>query len=169
MTIEFITIESAKKKDNSIIATSSRMDSNGEVAEVFGLHGFVSHPATGARALRVRVGMFSFVVSVTRDNIVPPTNPGETKIYSTDAEGAEKATHYLNDEGAHVFNDGDTETARKGDSVQLTLSETDVSALATALLATGAFTPSGSPPAPSTKIVFTDGEITSGTEEVLLP
>lgn len=169
MTVELIVIESAEKKDSSITATSSRMDRLGEAGKVFGLHGFVSYPAKGAKGIRIRLGRFSFVVSITRDDIAPPDNPGETKLYSTDSDGVEKATHYFDNNGVHVFNDGEIETARKGDSVQLTLSETDVASLATALLATGAFTPSGNPPVPSTKIVFTDGEITSGTEEVLLP
>jgi hypothetical protein len=169
MTVELIVIESATKKDSSITATSSRMDRLGEAGKVFGLHGFVSYPAKGSKGIRIRLGRFSFVVSITRDDIAPPDNPGEAKVYSTDADGTQKATHLLDKDGVHIFNEGATEAARKGDSVMLTMNETDVVALATALLATGAFTPSGSPPAPSTKVVFTDGEITSGTEEVLLP
>jgi len=57
--------------------------------------------------------------------------------------------------------------ARMGDTAKLTLLPADVAALASALLATGAFVPSGTaptpPPAPT---VLTGGEITGGSSSV---
>lgn len=99
MTGELIVIESATKKDSSITATSSRMDRLGEAGKVFGLHGFVSYPAKGAKGIRIRLGRFSFVVSITRDDIAPPDNEGATKLYSTDADGVEKASMILDSDG----------------------------------------------------------------------
>lgn len=60
------------------------------------------------------------------------------------------------------------ESARKDDTVQVTLSGTDVQALAVALLTTTAFVPSGSPPVAATTPVppITDGKITSGSSQV---
>lgn len=60
----------------------------------------------------------------------------------------------------------EAEAARKGDSTKLTMSGTDIVSLATVLLATGAFIPTGSPPAPGASVVFSGGEITGGSAEV---
>jgi len=64
--------------------------------------------------------------------------------------------------------DGSTtpsEIARKGDTVTTTTTGVEIVALAAALLATGAFVPSGSPPAPPPEPFpqFASGEITSGS------
>ena len=61
---------------------------------------------------------------------------------------------------------GNTKVARINDTTQLQLSGTDIQTLATALLATGAFTPTGSPPSVGTPTTFTDGKITSGSDKV---
>lgn len=60
----------------------------------------------------------------------------------------------------------DKKVARVDDTVQLALGALDIQTLAASLLATGAFYPSGSPPAPGTPVTFTDGKITSGNDKV---
>ncbi len=56
--------------------------------------------------------------------------------------------------------------ARLGDSTRLRLSADDIATLAAALLATGVFTPSGSPPAPAAPVEFSDGAITAASATV---
>jgi hypothetical protein len=69
--------------------------------------------------------------------------------------------------GTLVIADGTAGVARQGDSTKLTMSPQDIVSLATALLATGAFMTSGSPPsAPPTPLPFTDGEITGSSSIV---
>lgn len=68
-----------------------------------------------------------------------------------------------------IINDGTLETARKTDTAKLAMSAADITALAAALLVTGAFVPTGSPPGPGTPTTFTGGEITGGTDKLLLP
>jgi len=59
-------------------------------------------------------------------------------------------------------------SARKNDTVQITLSATDIQAIAVALLTTTAFLPTGTPPIPATTPVppITDGIITSGSSQI---
>lgn len=73
----------------------------------------------------------------------------------------------ISDSGEINIGTGGNSAARKGDSTQLSLTPADVVALASSLLATGAFTPSGSGPVPPpTGPTFTGGEITGGSTEV---
>jgi hypothetical protein len=65
------------------------------------------------------------------------------------------------------LNSGTAGVARLGDSTQLTLSPADQLALADAMLATGLFTPSGSPPStPPPLAPFIGGQITQGSGTV---
>jgi hypothetical protein len=57
------------------------------------------------------------------------------------------------------------EAARKGDTAKLTMSGTDIQALAVALLATGGFTPASAPAPSPTPVTFTGGEITGGSSK----
>jgi hypothetical protein len=67
---------------------------------------------------------------------------------------------------AVVLNGGSAGVARTGDAVKLTMLPADVLNLATALLATGQFTPTGSSPTPPPPVEFDQGEITGGSGSV---
>ncbi len=178
---------------DSIIATGEGSASKGETAQVYGHHGFIGRPPAGIQGIRIRIGSLDIIIGALSYKVPLPVNPGETKVYSTDADGTEKAIHYLDKDGIHIFNGGSIESARKGDSVKSTVVEDSVfwgwagryntfntawiAALA-ALQATGG-TPAGvvtyatamqgllatlgTIPADLT------GKITDGTGEVLLP
>jgi hypothetical protein len=128
-----------------------------------------TNPANGCRVVVINVPGYKVAVAVT-DDLTPEVDPGEKEIYSTDnpATAKQARTRWKSD-GTIVHNLGTTEAARKGDTAQLTMQQADILALATALLATGLFVPTGNPPVPAGPVVFVDGEITSGTSEVLLP
>jgi hypothetical protein len=108
-----VTIMSTKKEKvgtSSSERVKSVTDSdagNAGNAEVFGQHGLVSRPAKNARGVRLRIGNLNIIISAFRYDVDAPDNPGETKLYSTDADGAEKSTHVLTDDGKHVFNGGE--------------------------------------------------------------
>jgi len=135
--------------------------------------GFEINPANGEFIIVDKInGSNSFMVSIGGINqaIEPITARGERLIYSVSENGlTKKASAHFKNDGTLVLNSGAIEAARKGDTVQLTLSSTDIQTLAAALLVTGAFVPTGTPPAPGTITVLTDGEITGGTDEILLP
>lgn len=71
----------------------------------------------------------------------------------------------LNQDGTVVANGGTRGVARVNDTTKLTMSPADITALATALLATGGFTPAGAP-GPGTQVVFKGGEITGSSGSV---
>ena len=154
---------------DSVIGTSVTDSDIDKDSEVYAAHGIVSRPSKKTRGIRIRIGNIGIVIGAYTYGVAPPVNPGACKLYSTDAAGTEQGSHLINDDGIHTINGGTNLAAREGDTTQLTLVASDVNALAAALLASGAFTPSGSPPAAVAPITFTGGEITSGTNEVLLP
>lgn len=155
---------------SSMVATLKGISDKGETAQVQNSPGIIGKPSTGSKGVRLRVGSIDIIISHINYKIAIPTNPGETKVYSTDSDGEEKGAHYIDNSGIHSFNSGSNSAAREGDTVSLTMSTVEIQALAAALLTTAAFTPSGSTPIPATTTAsFSDGEITSGTEEVLLP
>lgn len=144
--------------------------SNVDDGEFYQLPGFVSIPHDGDVGISVDANGQNIVVgSHNYKIVVTGLEKGEPQIFSYDSDGNILSSAKCNKDGKFVVNEGTTEAARKGDSVQIIMSAADVVTLATALLTTGAFTPSGSPPAPSGSATFTGGEITSGTDEVLLP
>lgn len=158
-----------RAQGDSVIGKAEGDNSREFEPEVYASHGIVSRPSKKTRGVVLQIGNLSITVAAYTYGVAPPENDGACKIYSTDSDGAEQGSHLIDSDGVHTFNDGSKPAARKSDSVKLSLSSTDVQSLAVALLATGAFTPSGSPPVPGTPTVFTGGEITSGTSEVLLP
>lgn len=87
---------------------------------------------------------------------------GEKYLYSN----GENSFIKLLKNGTIELNGNSRDAARKDDSTELVLSQADVVALAGILLATGAFTPTGSPPAPAGTITFTGGKITQGNDKV---
>lgn len=64
------------------------------------------------------------------------------------------------------INAGGKKAARIGDSVDLTLSATDIQSLAVALLTTGGFTPASAPAPASVPVTLNGGSITSGSDTV---
>lgn len=91
----------------------------------------------------------------------------DVKVHTVAQGGGGTAQVEVNPDGGVVLNLGTAGAARVGDSVKVTLTPQVLVAIATAMLATGAFTPSGSQPsAPPTPVIVTDGEITSGSETV---
>lgn len=73
----------------SIIATGEASASKGETAQVYGLPGFISNPPAGIRGVRLRIGSLDIIIGALNYNVDLPADPGETKVYSTDADGAE--------------------------------------------------------------------------------
>ena len=142
-----------------------------QTVQMFSQAGEDTNPATGSQVIVIPINKSWKIGIASSDGIEPSTEPGEKEIYSTDSTAATKlAKHKLDKNGNHIFNDGILEAARKTDSVSLTLSGIDIQSLAASLLTTGAFTPTGNPPAPAASpLTFADGEITSGTSEVKLP
>lgn len=114
---QFVTIQSTELKqiaDGKKIVQAVITGENGAAgtAAVYGGHGEASRPVAGTRALRVSLGKLNFVIAAFNSWIEPPTNPGETKLYSTDEDGVEKATHYLDKDGKHTFNNGTNHAAQ---------------------------------------------------------
>lgn len=162
---EIATIDRAEGP--SVIATASGDADRGLDAEVYAAHGLVSRPSKRTKAIRIRIGSLSIVIGAYTYGVEPPANPGEAKVYSTDGDGAEQATHLLEDDGTHVFNGGDHHAARKYDEVKSTPTDDAafwlwVTTITTVVngLSGGA---AGNPPTDLT------GKITEGTSEVLLP
>jgi hypothetical protein len=108
-----VTIMSTKKEKvgtssaERVKAVTESASENAGTAEVYGQHGFVSRPAKNAGGVRLRIGGVSIIIAVFRYDVAAPDNPGETKLYSTDADGAEKSAHVLTSDGKHVFNKGE--------------------------------------------------------------
>lgn len=158
-----------RAEGKSVVVTASDSAERGTDGELYGTHGIVSRGSKKTRGIRLRIGKLSIVIAAYTYGIEPPANEGAIKVYSTNATGTEQATHLLDSDKKHVLNGGSKLAARKTDTTKLTLSSADLLALATAMIGTNMFTPSGSIPVPVAPITFTDGEITSGTSEVLLP
>lgn len=151
------------KSGESIIITSEGSAEKGETSQQYGQAGFISNPPKNVKGIRLRIGSIDICIGAFNYGVAFPEKPGETKIYSTDVEGVEKASQYLDDQGVHTFNDGDKEAARNGDKVTVT-----IPAGTFIVEVTGG---SGSPavgvlnPTP----IDVDGTIKEGTNEVLFP
>lgn len=91
---------------NSIIATLTGQADKGETAQQYGQAGFISNPAKGTKGIRLRIGSFDVIIAALNYKVELPANPGESKVYSTDSDGVEKATHLLNADSEHIFNSG---------------------------------------------------------------
>jgi hypothetical protein len=108
-----VTIMSTKKEkigsseSEAVKAVTETSSGNDGTAEVYGMFGSVSRPPKGTKGIRLRIGSLNIIIAAFRYDVAAPDNPGETKLYSTDAEGAEKSTHVLTDDGKHVFNGGE--------------------------------------------------------------
>ena len=103
--LSFISIGSSKVEKidrasgNSVIANASGDAERGLDAEVYGHHGFISRPSSRTRGVRIRIGSLSIVIAAYTYGVEPPENAGATKVYSTDADGVEKASVNLGNTG----------------------------------------------------------------------
>lgn len=95
---------------NSIILTSEGSAGKGETSQQYGMAGFISNPATNVKGIRFRIGSLDIVIGALSYKVSLPENPGETKVYSTDADGNEKSTIKLKDDGTIEIN-GNTDNA----------------------------------------------------------
>ncbi len=149
----------------SVLATTSGDADRAYEAEVYSAHGFISRPVKTTRGIRFHLGSLSIIIAAYTYGVEPPANPGESKVFSTDAEGVEQGSHLVQNDGVHIFNGGEIEAARKGDAVQSAAADDStfwawIAAAGAALAGLGVAVP-----VPSSLT----GKITEGTEEVLLP
>ena len=83
---------------DSIIATLKGSAGKGETAQVHGQVGIIANPAKSTKQVRIRIGSLDILISSLNYKVPLPTNPGDTKTYSTDSDGNEAATiKYLAD------------------------------------------------------------------------
>lgn len=95
-----------RAQGNSTITTAQGDDARDYDSEFWATHGIVSRPAKTTRCLRLKLGPLSIVIAAYTYGVEPPANPGACKVYSTDEDGAEKASHLLDSDGKHIFNQG---------------------------------------------------------------
>lgn len=148
---------------NSIVVTSEGMAGKGETAQNYGLSGIISNPPNDDKGLVITIGNLDVLLGALNYQVDPPANRGETKVYSTDENGAEKAVQYLDDQGVHTFNGGNKEAARNGDKVTVTIPA-----------GTFIVSVSGGSGAPAVGVlnpapIDVDGTIKEGTNEVMFP
>ena len=97
---------------DSIIATGEAQASKGETAQVYGQAGFISIPAKDVKGIRFRIGSLDIIIGAFNYKVPLPTNPGDSKVYSTDADGNEKATcKFLNDGTIEINGNADNAVA----------------------------------------------------------
>ncbi len=84
---------------DSMVATLSGSASRSETAQVYSQPGFIGKAHQGQKGIRLRIGSVDIIIGTINYNVSNPTNYGETKVYSTDADGEEKA-------GMNMYNDG---------------------------------------------------------------
>ncbi len=84
---------------DSIIATGEASASKGETAQVYGMSGFIANPPAGIKGIRFRIGSLDIIIGALNYNVPLPADPGETKVYSTDADGAETGSMVLKPNG----------------------------------------------------------------------
>lgn len=166
ITIASTTTETLDRADGPSVVATAAGDADRDLdAEVFATHGIISRPSSKTRAIRFRIGRLSIVIAAYTYGVEPPANPGATKLYATDAAGAEQGSHLIDNDGTHKLNEGTKEAARKGDAIQSTAADdptfwTWLTAAAAVLAGLGVAVP--------TPTSLT-GKITQGTSEVLLP
>jgi hypothetical protein len=88
-----------KAEGDSVVATTAGDADCAYDAEVYAAHGIVSRPSKKTKGIRIRIGSLSIIIAAYTYGIDPPENPGATKLYSTDADGAEKAVALLDSDG----------------------------------------------------------------------
>lgn len=95
---------------DSIIATGAGSADKGETAQVYGMPGFISNPGKGTKGIRLRIGSLDVIIAALNYQVPLPSSPGESKLYSTDGDGAEQATLKCKPDGTIEIN-GDADNA----------------------------------------------------------
>jgi len=90
----------------SVIGKAEGDNSRDFDPEIYAAHGIVSRPSRSTRGIVLQLGNLLFSVASYTYGIDPPENEGACKVYSTDIDGVEKATHLLDSNGKHTFNGG---------------------------------------------------------------
>lgn len=96
-----------RAEGNSVVVTAKGNAERGTDGELYGTHGVVSRASKKTRGVKIRIGKLSIVVAAYTYGVEPPENEGALKLYATDADGTEKGSHLLDNDGTHVFNEGE--------------------------------------------------------------
>lgn len=91
---------------NSIVVTGEGMAGKGETSQNYGLSGIISNPPNDDKTLVLTIGNLDISLGSINYQVDLPANRGETKVYSTDESGVEKASLLLNSDEEHVINNG---------------------------------------------------------------
>lgn len=105
---------------DSIIATGEGPAGKGQTAQVYGQAGFISNPAKDVKGIRFRIGSLDIIIGAFNYKIPLPDNPGDSKVYSTDADGNEAATIKLLADGTIEIN-GNNDNAVSWDDLNTAL------------------------------------------------
>lgn len=97
---------------DSMVATLSGSADKSETAQIYSQPGFIGKPFKGNKGLRFRIGSVDIVIATINYSVSIPTNYGETKLYSTDEDGEQQASLYLDNEGNLTVNDGEDYAVR---------------------------------------------------------
>jgi hypothetical protein len=158
----------------SVVGTAEGDNSRDYDSEIYQSHGIVSRPSGKTRGIRIRIGNLAFVIASYTYGVEPPENEGATKLYSTDASGTEKASHLLDSNGKHTFNNG-TDFAVRFSALETAFNELKgkYNALVTAYNAhvhTGVTTGSGASGTTVSAGTASTADIsTAKVEEILIP
>lgn len=147
---------------DSIIATLKGSAENPETAQVHGQVGIIANPAKTTKQVRIRIGSLDILISSLNYKIPLPTNPGDSKFYSTDADGNEQATIKALADGIIEIN-GNSDFAVAFNDLKIGF-DAFVSTFNTHVHATAATGPPSVPTVPST-----DSVDASKVSEVKLP
>lgn len=95
---------------DSLVATGEGSAEKSETAQVYGMHGFIGKPVAGTKGIRIRIGSIDIIIAAYNYGVSLPDSPGESKVYSTDVDGNEKATLKMKADGIAELN-GDADNA----------------------------------------------------------
>ena len=95
-----------RAEGNSVVVTAKGNAERGTDGELYGTHGVVSRASKKTRGVKIRIGKLSIIVGAYTYGVEPPANEGALKLYATDADGNEKGSHLLDNDGTHVINNG---------------------------------------------------------------
>lgn len=84
---------------DSIVATLKGSADKGETAQVYGMPGYISRPAKGTKAIRLRIGSLDIIIGALNYSVPLPDESGATKVYSTDSDGEQAGAIELTPEG----------------------------------------------------------------------
>ena len=96
-----------RAQGDSVVCTTQGDDNRDYSTELWGTHGIVSRPSKATRGLRIRIGPLAIVIAAYTYGVDPPDSEGATKLYGTDADGAEQSSILLGADGVVTVNDGE--------------------------------------------------------------